>query len=703
MTAPSAPALSTMTRLRQALAQHQAGNLANAIEGYRIVLAVEPRHPDALHLLGLALIGSRHYAEAADRLEAGVAVRPGNADGWVALGLALTELNRLDRAANAFQEALGLRPEDPKALFHLAVALERDGRSAQAEDAYRRTLARQPGFAAAYTNLASLLMGLDRPEPALPHFKTAVALDPANARGLTHLGACLVRCGRAADGVVAHRRAIVLDDGVADAHFFLGLALKATARLDDADAAHRAALVLDPAFAPAFVERGAIQLADDHGYVAERLALRALTGTPQSADAWQLLASARLAQGDPAGGLAACRNALVAAPAHAEAQSTLELAFYRQGRFASAVLAARRALVLRPALASEHNNLGVVLQAAGRTAEAIEAFREALALCALHPPAWYNLATALLAQGRFAEGWAAYEWRWKGAIKGLTARSFPQPAWQGEPLQGKTLLVTAEQGLGDTLQFSRYLSLLARRGGRILFECPVPLLRLLATLPDQDRITLIPQGQPLPPFDLHMPLLGAPLRLETTLASIPAAIPYVAASPADRLRFAERLADVRVPRIGLVWAGAPHLNDPATIAVDRRRSLSLARLGPLLEMTGLRFVSLQTGVAALEQEQLPRDLRPLDLMDQVTDFADTAGLVANLDLVISVDTAVAHLAGAMGKPVWILSRFDGCWRWLEGRSDSPWYPSVRLFRQPAPGDWASVIEDVRGELVDRFL
>jgi tetratricopeptide (TPR) repeat protein len=702
MTGQPTPDVPTMTRLRQALAHHQAGNLDGAVAGYRTVLAAEPRHPEALHLLGLALIGGRNYAEAADRLEASLAVRPGNADGWIALGLALTELNRLDPATRAFGEALVLRPEDPKALFHLAVALDRDGRSGPAADAYRRVLARQPDFAAAHANLAILLMGRDQPNRALPHFRTAVTLDPADARGLTHLGACLVRCGHPTDGVAAYRRAIVLDPGFAEAWVLVGPVLKGMDRLAEADAAHRAALALNPAFVPALVGRAAVQLADEQGYDAERLALRALAVAPTTADAWQLLAAARLAQSDPAGALAACRNALVVAPDHAEAQTTQGLACYRQGRFTAAVAAAERALLLRPTLAGLRNNLGVALQAAGHTEQAIAAYREALALRADHPPAWYNLATALLQQGHYPEGWAAYEWRWKGAVKGLTARSFSEPTWQGEPLEGRTLLVTAEQGLGDSLQFCRYLPLLARAGGPVLFECPEPLLRLLSTLPDQDRITLTPQGQPLPAFDCHMSLLDAPLRLKTTLATIPAAIPYVAAPPDRRAHFAARLAGVDAPRVGLAWAGAPHLNDPATIAVDRRRSLSLARLTPLLETAGVRFVSLQKGVAALEQEQLPRTLRPIDVMDQVTDFADTAALVANLDLVISVDTAVAHLAGALGKPVWILSRFDGCWRWLEGRGDSPWYPSVRLFRQPAPGDWASVVDDVRDELARRW-
>jgi hypothetical protein len=218
------------------------------------------------------------------------------------------------------------------------------------------------------------------------------------------------------------------------------------------------------------------------------------------------------------------------------------------------------------------------------------------------------------------------------------------------------------------------------------------LTRLLVSVAGVAQV--VAAGDPLPAHDLHLSLMSAPDRLGTTLATVPGEIPYVAPDQALVAAWSRPLAGMSGPKVGLVWAGDPRPDDRRAHAIDRRRSMALRRLAPLLAVPGIAFVSLQKGSAAAEIGQLPDDLRPLDPMGEVSDFADTAGLIANLDLVISVDTSVAHLAGAMGKPVWILSRFDGCWRWLSGRDDSPWYPTVRLFRQAAPGDWDPVIARV---------
>jgi hypothetical protein len=317
--------------------------------------------------------------------------------------------------------------------------------------------------------------------------------------------------------------------------------------------------------------------------------------------------------------------------------------------------------------------------------EAIGCFRTAVGLRPDFANAHHNLAVALLARGEMAEGWREYEWRWQTAGMVASRRDFAQPQWHGEAAEGRTLLIHAEQGLGDTLQFCRYGALAAARGLRVVMEVQRPLVRLLRGVAGVDWV--VARGEDLPAFDFCCAMQSMPLAVGTTVATIPSAPSYLCADLVEAAIWGERLAAAgRLgPRVGLAWAG-----DPAMVR-DGRRSLAAERLAPLLALQGLQFFSLQKGGS-------PADVGLTDFMDEMEDFADTAALVANLDLVISVDTAVAHLAAALGKPVWLLDRFDPDWRWLLGRRDSPWYPSMRLYRQPKPGDWGSVLAEVAADL-----
>jgi hypothetical protein len=272
------------------------------------------------------------------------------------------------------------------------------------------------------------------------------------------------------------------------------------------------------------------------------------------------------------------------------------------------------------------------------------------------------------------------------------ARRFTHPPWLGdEKLAGKTILLHAEQGYGDTLQFCRYSALVAALGARVVLEAPWPLARLLASL--DGVVKMVPRGDPLPPFDQHCPLMSLPLAFGTTLATVPAPA-QVRVAPERIDAWRQRLAGVPGLRVGLVWAGSARRTDPDARAIDRRRSITLAHFAPLATVQGVSFVSLQKDEPARQTLAPPPGMTVIDVTTELNDFADTAALIGALDLVISVDTAVAHLAGTLGKPVWILTQFDSCWRWLVGRTDSPWYPSARLFRQPVLGDWDAVIGDV---------
>jgi hypothetical protein len=365
----------------------------------------------------------------------------------------------------------------------------------------------------------------------------------------------------------------------------------------------------------------------------------------------------------------------------ADAHNNLGATLVKLDRATEAEALHRRAISLKPDFADAHYNLGVALHDQGRFDEALASYDEAARLNPELVDARWNRAFLLLTMGRYAEGWREHEWRWRR--KQQPPRSFPQPLWRGEPASGRTILLHNEQGTGDTLQFMRYAPLVAAGGARVLLQVQRPLQRLVRGSVDR-AIEVLGEGDVLPPFDLHSPLLSLPLACATSLDAIPATVPYVAVDPAIAARWRERIGPDGGPRVGLVWAGNPqHKN-------DRNRSIALERLLPLIGAVEARWFSLQVGERAGDLARLAPD-RVTSLADQLTDFAETAGAIDNLDLVITVDTAVAHLAGALGKPVWILLPAVPDWRWLLERGDSPWYPTARLFRQPARGDWDSVV------------
>jgi hypothetical protein len=366
----------------------------------------------------------------------------------------------------------------------------------------------------------------------------------------------------------------------------------------------------------------------------------------------------------------------------------LGLALRAANRLIEAEESLREAVRRAPADASVHCNLGSLLSDSGRLEEAEQCFREAVRLSPESAEYPYNLGMLHLLTGRLQEGFAGYQHRWQ--VPPLVPRPFKQPQWRGEPLGGRVLLLHAEQGMGDTLQFCRYLPLIDPAAAVIL-EVQRPLVRLMRSLPGVRQI--VAAGDTPPPFDVHCPLMSLPCAFGTELDTVPASIPYLHADPADAAVWRERLAPYGGLRVGLVWAGKPDLQE-----VDRKRSLHFDQLAPILDLDGVTLVSLQKGPAAAQIAPSRHGAAVLDWTADLSDFADTAGLVANLDLVIGVDTSTTHLAGALGKPVWLLNRFNTCWRWLLDRDDSPWYPTLRQFRQKQPGDWAGVLAEVRAAL-----
>src|SRR5215510_10002019 len=386
--------------------------------------------------------------------------------------------------------------------------------------------------------------------------------------------------------------------------------------------------------------------------------------------------------------------ALAMSPGNPAAHYNRGITLFSLGRYGDAIAAYDRALSIAPDHIKALNNRGLALQALNRHDEALASYANALEIRKDYADAHFNQALALLTIGDFRRGFEQYEWRWRRTGMPAQGRGYGRPLWLGEyPLQRNTILLHAEQGLGDTIQFARYVPLLARTGAKVVLEVQPQLAALLVQLEGANAVAA--RGDPLPPFDVHCPLGSLPLALKTEPATIPAEGPYVRADDAHIAKWRARIEALDRPRVAVAWSGnAQHIN-------DRNRSIALSCLAPLWSAASIRFIGIQRELRGEDAELLTREPRVMHIGAELDDFADTAAVIALVDLVISVDTSVAHLAGAMGRPVWVLLPFSPDWRWALSGVSSRWYPSARLFRQPALGDWDSVIERLSGEL-DRF-
>ncbi len=359
--------------------------------------------------------------------------------------------------------------------------------------------------------------------------------------------------------------------------------------------------------------------------------------------------------------------------------NNLGIALKDQGRLDEAVACFRRALQLTPNFAEAYNNLGIALKDQGKLDEAVANYSRALQLKPDYADAHWNRALVWLLQGDWQRGWPEYQWRWHTHF---VPSRFPRPVWQGESLRGKTILLHAEQGLGDTIQFIRYASLVKQLGATVIVGCPKTLSRLLENCPGIDR--LVVQDDDLPAFDVHAPIMSLPGIFKTTVANIPAPIPYFFVQTALLESWRERLSRLDGFKIGISWQGNPKFPG------DRFRSIPLRHYAPLAQLPGVRLISIQKGAGTEQLAEFRARFAVTDFASEIGDFVDTAAVMKNLDLVITSDTAVAHLAGALGVPVWVALCSAPDWRWLLERSDCAWYPTMRLFRQKTLGDWPDV-------------
>jgi tetratricopeptide (TPR) repeat protein len=594
----------------------------------------------------------------------------------------------LDAAEDLYRQVLGAQPGHFDALHLCGVLMQQRGRSAEALELIGKALAANARVAAAHCNYGLVQAALGRNEEALTSYERALALKPDYAEALYNRGNALAALARLEQAITSYAQAVALRPDYAAALLNRAQLLQRLGRTREALASFDLALALAPGNADTFNMRGNAHYALKSFAAALADYDRAAALRSDAAPIHNNRGNALRELGHHQKALAAFDRAIALKPDYAEAYNNRGNAQLELNRLAEAVADYDRALALKPDFADALVNRGSALHHLGRNDEALASFDRAIALDPELAEAHWNKGLTCLSLGDFAHGWQGYEWRWKRDSE-LKPRDFTQPQWRGEDLHGRTILLHAEQGFGDTIQFIRYLPMVIGKGGKVVLEIPDDLKPLIGRV---DGVTaVVRRGDPLPYFDVHCPLMSLPLAFGTTLDTILAPVSYLHA-PAERAdQWRARLAGTKSPRVGLVWSGKP------TYKNDHNRSIPLTLLAPLLQTPGVTFVSLQKDYRDADRAALGA-LPLLRLDGALADFADTAGAIAALDLVVAVDTAVAHLAGAMGKPLWLLLPAIGDWRWLIGRTDSPWYPNARLFRQPQIGDWPGAVADVRREL-----
>lgn len=671
--------------LARAVAAHRLGRLEEAERLYQAILEVAPDQFDALHLLGAIRHQQGRNQEAVERISAALARNPDSAEARSNLGLALAALGRQDEALASYEAALALRPEYPEALHNRGLALGALRRHREALESHERALALRPDYPEALDGRGLALRALGRRPEALASCERALALRPGSPDLLANRGNHLQSLGRHAEALASYEQALALRPDHAGTLYNRGLAVAALGRFEDALASYGRALELAPGFVEALIEQGvALDALGRHEAAIESYD-RALELDPEHHAALNNRGNALHALERHEEALASYELALASRPGSPEALDNRGIVLQSLNRLEEALTSHERALEIHPDYPEALCNRATAFWRLGRTQEAIAGYERAQAARPGYAEAHWYEGEARLSAGDFTRGWPGFEWRWKAQAFTSPRRSFPQPLWRGDlDLAGKVLLLHAEQALGDTIQFVRYAQLAAERGARVVLEVHASLKTLCSGMEGVDRT--LARGEPLPDFDLHCPLMSLPHAFGTTLASIPPPARFSGAWSERVPAWRARLGGGEGVRVGLVWWGARR--------PTRNRSIALETLGPLFTLPGLRFVSLQKELRDRDRALLGEGLA-LEVLDpEFDDFADTAAALSLMDLVISIDTSVAHLAGSLGRPVWILLPFASDWRWLRDRDDSPWYPTARLFRQERIGDWDAVVRRV---------
>jgi tetratricopeptide (TPR) repeat protein len=684
-----------------AVRHHADGRLIEAETICRAILRRAPRFADPMILLAVLLCLTGQHdkrLQAIVLLRRAVAIAPRNAQGLEILGDALTAEADLDAAIDIYQRAIAIDRTRATLYSKLGIALNDSGRNAEAIVAYGAAIIRDPAAPRPWFNLGVALTDAKREAEAIEVYREAIKRQPHDANAYLNIGNLFRAARDYTKAIEAFRGALQADGRLLMARFQLA------ATLSDAGAHDEALTVIDAAIAVAsdlpetHLMRGNILLALNRPAEAEAAFLTELARVPKCVPAHNNLGVALQGLGRLQEAVVKHRDALALDPDYIQAHTNLGVALHAQGDLIAARAAFERAIALPSdnpqSRAKALSNLALLQEHEGDYLGALDLHRQAIAVAPDFATVHFNFAINLLRVGDLAAGWDEYEWRWKCGLPTLKMPDIPRPMWDGSELNGRTLLVHAEQGVGDTLQFVRYLPPLARAQGSVTMVAPGPLRRLLRSLPD---VKMVGSSEDLPPFDVHLPLMSLPRVLGTKLGTIPAEVPYLAVDAAvDQAVVAgwrRRIGDDGTLKVGVVWSGNPkHVQ-------DRLRSIAAAQFLPQLAMPGIKLFSLQKEMRAGDRTVLAGMADTVtDLAPELSDFCDTGAALSALDLVISVDTSVAHLAGALARPVWTLLPFSPDWRWLLEREDSVWYPTMRLFRQTRRDDWDDVLIRVRAEL-----
>lgn len=638
---------------------HAEGRVGEAVELYQAILDKDPNHSGAVHMLGVALSQQGQYALAVQFIQSAIMLNGAFPIYHVNMGNALMGMDHVAEAQQAYGQALGLDQSLPEAWFGLGNARMALGRTNEALTAFEKAVALRPDFVEALANLGNAHLALGHPVDAIPVLDRAAGLRPQDARPRFALARALDGVGRREEAGAVYLSLADLP-GVSPSMLFQAGNWQALANLHaPAVQLYRAALDMMP---------GEVALLNNLAN-----SLRELGHLDEAGEVYA--------------------QALAVLPDDPALLSNLGSLAKDRGDLEEAVRLGLKAVDLGGDMLT-HSNLGYAYYLQGEIDEAARWFDRAAELAPGDPDVVFHQGVVDLARGEWRRGWARYESRWRRRRGTETLRHDDRPQWDGGPLDGKTILIWSEQGFGDTLQFIRFAEALAAKGATVMAEVQPPLVPLLSVMTSLAAVVAV--GEAVPVHDVQCPLLSLPYRLGLDLETLPTFQPYLHAPPMKAGFWREWWNEhgrVGAPRIGLVWAGESRKHDMECVLIDKRRSVALETLAPLLTLEEVDFVSLQLGPA--RAQLLPHVLDP---MDHVSDFSDTAAVLGTLDAVVCVDTSVLHLAAAMGKPVFALSRFDGCWRWMRGRADSPWYPSLRLYRQSQPGQWAETVHRLKQDL-----
>ena len=649
-------------QLQSVIQLYQTGNMAGTEQRCRKMLEKYPDSYMLLNILGAAVQAQGRIEEAIQFFDQMLLLNPDFSEGYYNRGVAFSETGQRQAAVEDYARAVALNPNFYNAHLNLGLTLDRLGRCDEAIQSFDKAIALEPDNSHGYNNRAFSLMNASRLDAALKDCDKAIAIDPNlpeihNIRGLIY-----DKLGKHQRAVNSFKQALQLKPGAVQFQVNLAKSLNELEKYEQALTHCNQAVNAHPNSPDAFYNRG--------------IALQGLMRLEEAVESYD--------------------RAIEISPEASDAFCNRGICFHRLGQVEKGFADFNEAIKLKPDNVRAFSNRGLSHRRFGQFDLAEKDFAQALSIDPDHGSTLFNRAVLYLLTGDFERGWKEYEWRWTKSAKRIFRYG---KIWEGEPLSGKRIFIYGEQGLGDFIQFVRYLPQLQNMGARVILECGKALGRLMISFKGYDRMEIKAddkEPQIENSFDYHLPIMSLPRMFNSTLDTIPAKVPYLFADTDLKRIWQSRIENKDALGVGVVWAGNPSHKG------DRRRSVSLSQFSPLKELNGVHLYSLQKEAHELWTDQNPDNFFTRNFGPQLSDFADTAAIISNLDLVISVDTSVAHLAGALGKETWILLPFSPDWRWLIHREDSPWYPTMRLFRQPAPGDWDAVFESVTTALEQKI-